>query len=121
MKLKEVVEMLGAKVLCGEEFLDSITVECAAASDLMSDVLAFAKPGSLLLTGLTNVQIVRTARMLDMPAIVFVRRKCPPEETISLAKSLGIPLLLSPLSMYESCGILYRAGLLPCMIPEKWG
>lgn len=68
----------------------------------MSDVLAFCSPGALLLTGLTNVQIVRTAQMLDIPAVVFVRGKIPLEETVTLAKSSGIPILLAKQSLYES-------------------
>ena len=77
----------------------------------MSDVLAFCTPGSLLLTGLTNVQIVRTAQMLDIPAIVFVRGKVPLEETVQLAKDNGIPILLTRYSMFEACGVLYEKGM----------
>lgn len=79
----------------------------------MSDVLAFCTPGSLLLTGLTNVQIVRTAQMLDIYAIVFVRGKVPLEETVQLAKDNGIPILLTRYSMFEACGVLYENGMKP--------
>jgi hypothetical protein len=89
------------------------------ASDLMSDVLAFCSPGSVLLTGLTNVQIVRTAQMLDLPAVIFVRAKAPQEETVRLATGSGIPLLVSPKTMYETCGIIFREGVEPCPVPRK--
>ncbi|HOO87381.1 MAG TPA: transcriptional regulator, partial [Synergistales bacterium] len=75
MKLRDIASQIRAEVLSGEELLDDIDIECAYGADLMSDVLAFARPGSLLLTGLTNIQIVRTAQMLDLPAVVFVRGK----------------------------------------------
>lgn len=119
MKLSEVVSCIGAEVLFGENLLDVVEIENAYASDLMSDVLAFAWPGTLLMTGLTNVQIVRTAQMLDIPAVIFVRGKRPQEEAVALAKNVKIPLLLSSMSMYETCGLLYRAGLSPCVIPHR--
>jgi hypothetical protein len=80
----------------------------------MSDVLAFTRPGSVLLTGLTNSQVIRTAEMLDLKAVVFVRSKKPDERTIKMAESLQIVLILSPYPLYESCGILYNAGLSGC-------
>ena len=85
----------------------------------MSDVLAFCSPGALLLTGLTNVQIVRTAQMLDIPAIIFVRGKVPLEETVELAKANNIPIILTRQSLYEACGKLYAAGLKPCYMPNQ--
>ena len=81
------------------------------ASDLMSDVLTFRGPGSLLLTGLTNLQVIRTAEMSDFVAICFVRGKKPQPETVALAEEKEIPLFVTPLSMYESCGRLYAKGL----------
>lgn len=81
------------------------------ASDLMSDVLTFQGPGSLLLTGLTNAQVVRTAEMSDFGAICFVRGKKPLPEAVRLAEERQIPLLATPLSMFESCGRLYAKGL----------
>lgn len=119
MKLKEIVSCIGAEVLYGENLLETVEIEKAYASDLMSDVLAFAWPGTLLLTGLTNVQIVRTAQMMDIPAVVFVRGKRPQEEAVALAKNVGMPLLVSSMSMYETCGLLYKAGLSPCIIPSR--
>ncbi|MDO5563192.1 MAG: DRTGG domain-containing protein [Synergistaceae bacterium] len=119
MTLRDITELIGATVLTGsDEALDK-TVNNAYACDLMSDVLAFCSPGALLLTGLTNVQIVRTAQMLDLPAIVFVRGKVPLEETTELAKANNIPIILAKKSLYEICGILYAAGLKPCYIPDK--
>ena len=112
MRLSEIQTILHAEVLWGEEHLDR-EVFSACGSDFMSDVLAFCTPGSLLLTGLTNVQIVRTAQMLDIPAIVFVRGKRPLEETIQLAGENGIPILLTRYSMFEACGILFAKGMKP--------
>jgi predicted transcriptional regulator len=119
LKLKEIVSCIGAEILYGENLLETVEIEKAYAADLMSDVLAFAWPGTLLLTGLTNVQIVRTAQMMDIPAVIFVRGKRPQEEAVALAKNVGMPLLISSMSMYETCGLLYKAGLSPCIIPSR--
>ena len=113
MKLSEIAEILEAEVLYGEQ-LDRIEIERACASDLMSDVLCQSMQGSLLLTGLTNPQVVRTAEMSENSSICFVRGKKPPAETIDLARKNRIPLLLSRFSMYLACGKLYTAGLLGC-------
>ena len=86
-------------------------VRSCHASDLMSDVLTFRGPGSLLLTGLTNAQVIRTAEMSDFIAICFVRGKKPQPDTIALAEEKGIPMLGTCMSMYESCGRLFAAGL----------
>ncbi len=91
-----------------------MAVDLACGADLMSDVLAFTHAGTLLLTGLTNPQVVRTAEMAGIKAIVFVRGKMPPPETIALAEKKDIPLLASPLTLYESCGRLYAHGLQGC-------
>lgn len=119
MKLREVVQILRAEVLCGEEFLDEMDLECAYGADIMSDVLAFARPGSLLLTGLTNIQIVRTAQMLDLPAVIFVRGKRPQDAAIKLASQINMPVLICQMSMFEACGLLFAKGILPCHIPER--
>ncbi len=119
MKISKIAELVRADVLCRPDLLDDLQADFAYASDLMSDVLAFAQPGSLLLTGLTNMQIVRTAQMLDIPAVVFVRGKYPQKETIELANRVGMPLLLSRKSLYETSGIIYQAGLKPCEIPVR--
>lgn len=113
MKLQEVKDILEADVLWGGEFLEN-DVSSAFGSDLISDVLAFASPSGLLLTGLTNGLVIKTAEMLDMAAVVFVRGKRPPEPVIREAAAKGIPLLVTRLLLYESCGRLYQAGLRGC-------
>jgi len=113
MTLNEIKRILDAKVITGSELLQE-DIKMACGSDLMSDVLSFVKAGSLLLTGLTNPQVVRTAEMADLAAICFVRGKKPDRETIKLAESRNIPLLTTPLPMFESCGRLYRQGLPGC-------
>ena len=86
-------------------------VHNACGSDMMSDVLAFVKDQSVLLTGLVNSQVVRTAEMMDMVCIIFVRGKEPSEEIINLAADRGIVLMKTSLRMFPACGILYQAGL----------
>ena len=113
MTLGEVKEVLGAEVIVGGDALDQ-QVDLACGADLMSDVLAFTKPDSLLLTGLTNLQTIRTAEVAEIKAICFVRGKRPAPETIELATEKGIPLLCTMLPMYESCGRLHRRGLPGC-------
>ncbi len=114
MKLSEIRNMLGAKVLTedAEERLCGIDIKTACGSDLMSDVLAFVKDQGLLLTGLVNPQVVRTAEMMDICAICFVRGKVPDESIITLAKELGVPLLQTPLSLFIASGRLYKGGLM---------
>ena len=112
MKLSEVKEILNAKVITGEEFLDR-EVKSAFGSDLMSDVLAFVKDQSLLLTGLVNGQVVRTAEMMDIKAVVFVRGKEPTEEIAELAKEYSMVIMSTDYTLYPSCGKLYKAGLIP--------
>ncbi len=110
MKLSEVKEIVNGKVLAGEEFLDQ-EVESAFGSDLMSDVLAFVDKKVLLLTGLVNPQVVRTAEMMDITAIVFVRGKCPDENVIELAKAKDMVIITTEHSMYVASGKLYSNGL----------
>jgi len=110
MTLKDVKELLQAEFISGEDCLD-LEITFAGGSDLMSDVLAFGKPGILLLTGLSNAQSVRTANIIDAIAIVYVRGKKPDNEGIKLAKEKGIPLLSTKLMMYTACGLLYNSGL----------
>lgn len=93
---------------------EDIEIKMGCGCDLMSDVLAFAKSNTILLTGITNPQVVRTGEMVGIKAICFVRGKMPQDETIALAKEIGIPLLKTNLPMYESCGRLYQAGLPGC-------
>ncbi|MDO4988388.1 MAG: transcriptional regulator [Synergistes sp.] len=113
MDLRKLASLIDAENISTDDDLSSITVTDAYACDLMSDVLAFCTQGTLLVTGLTNVQIIRTAQMMNLPAIVFVRGKVPLEETVQLAKDNGIPILISKRSMFETCGILYANGLKP--------
>lgn len=110
VKLSEVVEILGAKVLTGEDYLDT-EVASACGCDLMSDVLAFVKDRALLLTGLMNPQVVRTAEMMDISAIVFVRGKDPDESIIEMAKAKDMVIMTTELPLYIACGELYTNGL----------
>jgi predicted transcriptional regulator len=114
LKLREIVEIVRGKVLTKHPNLDREILSCGA-SDLMSDVLSFMKTDSLLLTGLVNMQSIRTAEMADLAAIVFARGKIPEREVIDLADELGIPLVASPYGMYEISGRLYREGMPPTM------
>lgn len=118
MKLKDIVKILGAEVIAGADLLDE-DIKMACGSDLMSDVLSFVKSESLLLTGLTNPQVVRTVEMADLKAVCFVRGKKPDQETIKMAESQKIPLLTTPLPMFESCGRLYQRGVPGCSEYKK--
>jgi serine/threonine-protein kinase RsbT len=111
MTLKDIERLLEAEVVGGGEARLETEVASACGSDLMSDVLAFGRPGKILLTGLTNVQSVRTADIIGAPAVIYVRGKRPDEECLSLASLKGIPLLSTRKMMYEACGILYSQGL----------
>jgi predicted transcriptional regulator len=110
MTLGEVKSALGAKILTGEDDMN-ITIDKAYCADLMSDVLAFSITNSLLITGLTNNQVIRSAEMADIRAIVFVQSKRPDTETIALADAKKIPLLVTDRTMFEVCGKLYEKGL----------
>ena len=110
MKISQIQELLNAEVVCGEDQLDR-EVNSACGSDMMSDVLAYVKDQAVLLTGLVNPQVVRTAEMMDMVCVVFVRSKVPTQEMIALAQEHGMVLLKTRKRMYEACGKLYAAGL----------
>ena len=110
MKICTMQELLDAKVLCCEENLGK-HVYSACGSDLMSDVLAYVKDQAVLLTGLINSQVIRTAMMMDMVCIVFVRSKNPTEEMLQLARDNGIVILSTDKRLYEACGLLYANGL----------
>ena len=110
MKIREIKELLNAELLCGEEYLDH-DVFAACCSDMMSDVLAFVKDQGVLLTGLLNSQVIRTANMMDMVCIVFVRSKRPNLEMIHLAEDNGLVLMTTEMRMYDACGTLYVNGL----------
>lgn len=109
MTIGEIRDILDAKVFCCEDL--NKTVNSACGSDLMSDVLAFVKDQAVLLTGLVNPQVVRTAEMMDIICIVLVRGKQPAEEMVELAKSCKIALLSTDIRMYSACGRLYARGL----------
>lgn len=110
MKIKELKELLDAELVFGEEYLDK-DVHSACGSDMMSDVLAYVKDQAVLLTGLVNSQVIRTADMMDMICIVFVRSKRPTPEMIEIAKESGIAIMSTKRRMFEACGILYSNGL----------
>ena len=111
MKISTMQTLLDAKVLCCEENVGK-HVYSACGCDLMSDVLAYVKDQAVLLTGLVNPQVIRTAVMMDMVCIVFVRSKDPTEDMIELAKDHGLVLMSTDMRMYEACGKLYMSGLL---------
>lgn len=110
MTIREIRDILGADVLFGDALLDA-EVSTAFGSDMMSDVLACASEQTVLLSGLINPQVIRTAEMMDMQCIVFVRGKRPDDAMIALAKEKGIILLATPLTMFLACGKLYEKGL----------
>ena len=110
MTVKEIVELLDCEILTGEDRLE-LELKSACGSDMMSDVLAYVKEQSVLLTGLNNPQTIRTAEMMDMHCIVFVRGKTPDETVLSLADSKNLVILTTKHRMYTACGILYHNGL----------
>ena len=111
MKFEQLKQILDAKALCCEELLEAQSSDSAYASDMMSDVLAFVTDQTVLLTGLVNEQVVRTAAMLDMRCVILVRGKTPAPGMLELAKQNGIMLLSTEYNLYESCGRLYKNGL----------
>ena len=114
MTLEEMKDILAAEVVVGSDSLD-IEIRDAFAADLLSDVLAFAKEGTLLITGITNPQVVRTAEMLELVGIVFVRGKKPDAEAMKLAQIKKVPILSTRYIMFETCGRLFKNGLSGCV------
>jgi hypothetical protein len=112
MKLSEIAAVLNARVSCGADQLDQ-EVEMGYSSDLMSDVLTLDTDNLILITGLVNLQAIRTAEMADIRAIVFVRNKKATEQMIELALENGMVILESPYSLFKSSGLLFQAGLKP--------
>jgi predicted transcriptional regulator len=110
MVITEMMKILDARVLCGENDLGQ-EVHSACGSDLMSDVLAFVKDRSVLITGLTNIHVIRTAEMLDIHCIVFARGKVPGDDILEEANELGIVVLTTRHTTYTTCGLLYQAGM----------
>ena len=110
MKIKDLINHINGNLLTNKP-VDDREVAGAMGADLMSDVLASIRPGAVLLTGLCNPQVVRTAQIADIKAIIFVRGKCPAKETILIANEEDIPLITTSLGLFEACGILYQADL----------
>lgn len=110
MTLKEIAKTLHANIVCNEDLMDT-EITSACGSDLMSDVMAFVKDQVLLLTGLINTQVIRTANLMDIDAICFVRGKHPSPEMIELAEEMDIVLLSTKLTLFLACGKLYESGL----------
>ena len=109
MIVKDIIDILEGEIICEGDLEQEIKTACG--SDMMSDVLAFVKDQSVLLTGLVNPQVVRTAEMMDMACIVFVRGKIPDESIIRLAEQRGITLMKTRYRMFTACGLLYTNGL----------
>lgn len=110
MKISDIAALLNAKVYSGNDLMDK-DVHTACGCDLMSDVLAFVKDQAVLLTGLVNPQVIRTAEMMDIVCIVLVRGKAPTAAMIELAEERSLTLLSTDYKMFSACGLLYNAGL----------
>jgi hypothetical protein len=110
MKISEIASILNGTILCCEENSEE-EVFSACGSDMMSDVLAYVKNQAVLLTGLVNPQVIRTADMMDMKCVVFVRNKIPSKDILEIAKENGIVVMKTERRMYEACGLLYTSGL----------
>ena len=115
MKLKEIIKAIDAKLLTEDANID-VDVTCAFGSDLISDILMCVKEPTLLLTGLTNPQIVRLSDMIDLFGIIFVRGKIPPPDIIEMAKERNLPLISTQYTLYRTSGVLYNLGLRSCNI-----
>lgn len=115
MKLKEIVDLLEAELITDSAHLEK-EISCAFGSDLISDILMCTKEPTILLTGLTNPQVIRLSDMIDLLGIIFVRGKRPPEELIEMANERDLPLISTKFTMYKSAGLLYNTGLRSCKI-----
>lgn len=113
MKFGKIRNKLNLKTIHAEDGIEDLDVKTACGADLMSDVLAFSNAKSMLITGLTNPQVIRTSEMIEIKIIIFVRGKKPLEETIELAKENAISLFMTDKPMFEICGRLYNLGLKP--------
>lgn len=109
MKLSQLIQLLNGELLTDNS--EDKEIAGAMGADLMSDVLASIQPEAALLTGLCNPQVVRTAQIADISAIIFIRGKIPTSETVNIANEEGIPLIKTDYGLFEACGILYQAGL----------
>ena len=110
MKLSEIKELLRCEVLVGEEDL-GIDIQQVVASDGMSEILAFAKSRELMITGLTNIQSIRTADIAGVSAVIYCRGKRPEKKVVEFARQKKIPVLITPMVMFDICGILFNKGL----------
>ena len=110
MVIREIARLLEAEVLVGADKLDQ-EVDMAFSSDMMSDVLAFVKHDALLLTGLVNAHVVRTAEMMDIRCVIFVRGKKPAQDVLEVAKECEIAIICTDKTMFTACGLLYDNGL----------
>lgn len=110
MTVRDIIEILDAEVICRDDLLDT-AVETACGSDMMSDVLAFVKEQAVLLTGLVNPQVIRTAEMMDMHCIIFLRGKRPDLKMIEMAEDRDMVILCTTHGMFTACGKLYAGGL----------
>ena len=119
MTIKDMVNILHARVLCGEERLDT-PVYTACCSDLMSNVLAFVDEKTVLITGLTNPHVVRTSEMLDLKCLVFARGKVPTEDILDSAAEQGLVVLTTKATAFTACGLLYEAGMRGVPVPMEW-
>lgn len=112
MKIREIADILSAAFLTEDD--PDIDIRSACGSDMMSDVLAFVKDRTVLVTGLTNAHVIRTAEMLDVSCIVFCRGKKPDEDMLKMARERGIVILCTAHTMYVACGLLYTNGIVGC-------
>lgn len=119
MTIADMVSILNAKVLRGDDKLDT-PVYTACCSDLMSDVLAFVDEKTVLITGLTNPHVVRTSEMLDLKCLVFARGKVPTEDILDSAAEQGLVVLTTKATAFTACGLLYEAGMRGVPVPLDW-
>ena len=117
MTFQDMVKVLHARVLCGEEKLDH-PAKTACCSDLMSDVLAFVNEKTVLITGLTNPHVLRTSDMLDLKCLVFARGKVPTDDMLETAREQGLVVMTTAETAFTTCGLLYEAGLRG--VPIEW-
>ena len=117
LDFQDIISILKAEIILDEGWLRG-PIQHVYGSDLMSDILSFSKPNSLLITGLINPQTIRTAEMVEIASICFVHGKYPHKQTIELARQNEIPLIVTALSMFDACGKLYATGMLNCKDEE---
>ncbi len=111
MKIQEIADLVSAEIICDQSVCRDRDIEYSVAADLMSEVMVDTKDGSLVVTGLINPQVIRTAEMMNVFAVLFVRGKEIPEQILQLAEDREVTVLRTPLTMFETCGRLYEAGL----------